>query len=288
MDYLCSLPTDAARRKALASLPPDLNKTYERILERVNESNQPVQRLVQKTLQWIVYSNGHLSITALCEAVAIEEGDEFLNTESICEEDEILLHCSSLIRRSAVDDYLELAHFTVKEFLNGIDRNPGSPFAFYSLQQDDVNRRLARTCLTYLNLREFQRDLPEGLNSWKKHHHQYPFREHAARYWFRYATQGWDDPDLLALAKKLFKPTKTYNFLSWFRDYAWSRIMELNSDDYDFDDHANDDDDDDDFGRLTTFICAGGVTPLHVAAGFGSVKLCDWLLRSGSNASQMS
>jgi len=155
MDYLCELPTDAARRKALESLPPDLNKTYERILERVNQRDETVQRLVQRTLQWIVCSYGILSTAELCEAIAVEEGDEYLDKESICGEDEILLHCSSLLRRSARTDCLELAHFTVKEFLYGIDPNPNCALGAYSIQDADVRRRLARTCLTYLNLQDF-------------------------------------------------------------------------------------------------------------------------------------
>jgi hypothetical protein len=163
---------------------------------------------VQKPLQWIVCSEWPLSIAALCEAVAIEEGDEFLDKEFIREEDEILLHCSSLIRRSAATNDLDLAHYTVKESLTGIDPKSIRPLALYSIQRDDV-RRLARRCLTYLNLQDFQSDLPENLENWKKQCDQCPFRLHADFDWDDYASQCWDDPSLLSLAKDLFKPCKT-------------------------------------------------------------------------------
>ncbi len=273
MDYLCGLPTDAARRKALETLPPGLDKTYERILERVNQSTQPVQRLVQRTLKWIVYSNEPLSTAALCEAVAIEEDDRFLDKESICEEDEILLHCSSLVRRSADAKHLELAHFTVKEFLNGIDPERNCALAAYALQRGDVHRCLARTCLTYLNLHDFQRDLPEDFDTWREQYDQYPFRRHAVD-WDNYALRSWDDPASFALAKNLFKPSKSQNFLSWARDFIF---LGSGNEEGEFV-----------FDMITTSICTGGATPLHIAAALGYVELCEWLVTAGCDASQMS
>ena len=77
MDYMCELPNDAARRKALDSLPPDLNLTYERILNRVNQSDPERQKLVRRALRWMSnYEMSHQLITeALCEAVSIDFGD---------------------------------------------------------------------------------------------------------------------------------------------------------------------------------------------------------------------
>jgi Ankyrin repeat len=278
LDYLCELPTDAAKRKALESLPPDLHKTYERILNRVSQSDQTVQRLVQRTLQWIVCSHVPLLTAALCEAIAVEEGDKYLDKESICGEDEILLHCSSLIRNSADSKCLELAHFTVKEFLSGIDPNSKFPLGMYSLQQDDVRRRLARTCLTYLNLLDFQADMPDDVKTWHDQREEYPFRDHAARFWLQYARQGFDDPSLLTLTKDLFRPSKTLNFLSWIRDYVTLKNLKLSiSTDHELDDFE--------FGDVTSSFCTEGVTPLHIAAALGCVELCEWLITSGCDVS---
>ena len=116
MDYLCELPNDAARRKALNSLPPDLNSTYERILNRVNQSNPDTQRLVRRALRWIA-SRFTFTTEALCEAVSIDFGDTRRNLEAIPEEYDILYWCSSLVRKSADGTRIELAHFTVQEFL---------------------------------------------------------------------------------------------------------------------------------------------------------------------------
>ena len=108
MDYLCELPNDAARRVALDSLPPDLNSTYERILDRVEASNTEVQKLVQRSLRWIICSETPLSLDALCEVVSVNEGDVILHYDAIADEEEILRWCSSLLRKSAAGDGLEL------------------------------------------------------------------------------------------------------------------------------------------------------------------------------------
>ncbi|KAL8881354.1 MAG: hypothetical protein Q9198_001432 [Flavoplaca austrocitrina] len=115
IDYLCELPNDAALRRALITLPPNLKATYERILQKVNQSSGEAQKLVQRTLFWIIHGRG-LSISALCEAVSVETGQRKLDREAIPEEEDILRLCSSLVRRSVSGYKLELAHFTVKEF----------------------------------------------------------------------------------------------------------------------------------------------------------------------------
>lgn len=119
MDYICELPNDAARRAALGSLPPDLNSTYERILSRVNQCNLETQKLVRRALRWLAYdgSTQYLTVEALCEAVSVDLGSTRRNPEAISDDYEILRRCSSLVRRSEDGERLELAHFTVKEFL---------------------------------------------------------------------------------------------------------------------------------------------------------------------------
>ena len=117
MDYLCELPTDSARKRALNSLPPTLDATYARILRRVKESNNDVQVLVRRSLRWIAHAREELSVAALCEAVSVKPGIKYLTRQEIRGEEEILRCCGSLVRKSMSGSSLELAHFTVKEYL---------------------------------------------------------------------------------------------------------------------------------------------------------------------------
>lgn len=54
MDHLRECSTDRDRRDALTKPPPDLPRSYERILERFNRSSKENQSLVRHTLLWVV------------------------------------------------------------------------------------------------------------------------------------------------------------------------------------------------------------------------------------------
>lgn len=120
MDYLCELPNDAARRKALYDLPRGLYPTYERLLRRVKASNEESQKLVQRTLKWTAYGE-YMTTKQLCEAISINLGDTSRDVEAIPDETEILRNCSSLIRVSVDGKRFEFAHFTVEEFLMNLE-----------------------------------------------------------------------------------------------------------------------------------------------------------------------
>ena len=77
MDYLCECTNDRERREALDKLPPDLPSSYERILERINNSpNKTNQRLVARALEWIMFAERPLQTQQLLEALAVNEGDD--------------------------------------------------------------------------------------------------------------------------------------------------------------------------------------------------------------------
>lgn len=117
MDSLSSLPSDAARRKALQQLPADLYTTYDRILERVCAAGEENCNLVQRVLNWLFA--GSLRSEILLEAVSVEPESDSIDPESRPDSEDILLTCSSLVRAGA-EETLELAHFTVKEYLGAL------------------------------------------------------------------------------------------------------------------------------------------------------------------------
>lgn len=80
-----------------------------------------MQLLVQRVLTWIICSKKPLTTKQLLEAVSIEDSDTILERDAMPDEEGILLWCSSLIRKTTDGWTLELAHFTVEEFLAAID-----------------------------------------------------------------------------------------------------------------------------------------------------------------------
>lgn len=274
MDYLCELPNDAARRKALTSLPPDLNSTYERILERVNASNTEVQKLVQSSLRWIICSRRPLSIKALCEATSINEEDIQLDREAVADEDEILHWCSSLVRKSASGFGLELAHFTVKEFLEAIDRK--SKLAAYRIKPEDEHLEMGKICLTYLCLQDFEAGSASSKEDFVHLEETYPFRSYAVTCWYTHARNHFNDSTIFLLAQKLFEPSKPNIFISWAQGFV---IHELGA-------HELGADDEELFDIPTSSSAVS--SPLHYAAMLALPELCDWLLQQGCDVNQSS
>lgn len=139
IDYLQRLPNDTEKRKALRTLPPDLRQTYIRILETIDRT-YPEQTVIyiQRLLKWLVLHDdlgdggfsrdwrGRLAKTKLtteilCQAVCIENEDEWPTDEITSTLDNIFQWLGCLVRLE-VDSHadgvnIQLSHFTIKEFL---------------------------------------------------------------------------------------------------------------------------------------------------------------------------
>ena len=102
-------------------LPPDLPATYERVLDRAHATNEENRLIVQKALRWILWAARPLNPDELSEAVSFHVDDTSLDREAIVDPVSVLNLCGSLIRKTPGSETLELAHYTVKEFLEQID-----------------------------------------------------------------------------------------------------------------------------------------------------------------------
>ena len=267
IDYLCELPNDAARRRALITLPPTLKATYERILQKVNESSGEAQKLVQRTLYWIIHGP-RMSIPALCEAVSVDAGQRKLDREAIPEEEDILRLCSSLARRSVSGYNLELAHFTVKEFLTSDDTRSNGRFSTYHVPPLSYvigTAVIAKSYLTYILFEDFNGF--DGFNSCRtrRKNGQYALLQNATRHWSYYARYNMYDSEVLQLVQKLLHPSKSNNFMNWA--YEYNLEIALKSSKYNY---------------------AASCSPLHYAASFGLWRVCTWLVKSGCDVNQNS
>jgi len=270
MDYLCDLATDSEREAALNDLPPDLYSSYERILDRVNQKGPSIQRLVQRTLKWVILSRERLSVPALREALAVEQGDTILEKGRLPGESAILRHCSSLIRKSANGLYIEPAHFTVKEYLERIPLG-NKELSRYRIERTDTNLYLAVVCVTYLSLDDFGHF--ETLLYVQHRLDNHPFRRHAVESWMYYARGHFGNVDLMQLIRKLMKPEKSNKFLTWLHDYIWTEPY-LRSSEFVLEDN---------WMQFTE-----SVTPLHCAAFLRIPSLIEWLVSEGVATNGMS
>lgn len=260
MDHLCELPNDAARRKALNTLPATLHATYERILQRINRSNQDIQQLVQRSLRWLVCSQEHLTSQALCEAISIEIGDTSLDPTRISDEKEILRWCSSLVRRSALGDGLELAHFTVKDFLTtGINQHDRE-FGVYHVDLDDDEAELAERCLTYLIFQECRSEGTVAESLLMQSRKGCSLHKYAIRYWADHARKNLSKPVVLSLTQDLLHPLKQHIFF-WAQDL---RLIVYGRSGRDYEDTD-----------------PRTASPIHFASMLSLPECCEWLLQKG-------
>ncbi|TGO47935.1 hypothetical protein BOTNAR_0500g00020 [Botryotinia narcissicola] len=149
-----------AEGMSLKSLPLTLFETYERILYRANSKSGDIKRPVRRVLAWTVCSPYPLSTEELLEAIAINLNDKIMSQDSMASEIHILKWCSSLVRstRQPGVTQIELAHFTVKEFLL-VKVKPQSDdvYAEYRIFKEWHYSHLAKICLTYLLFDDFKK-----------------------------------------------------------------------------------------------------------------------------------
>jgi hypothetical protein len=278
MDYLCECNNDRDRREALEKLPPDLPSSYERILERVNRSSRENQELVKKTLHLIVYQKERLSTEQLVQALSVRDGERLFNSSSMTTEEDILHWCSSLVRKNIRSGHLELAHFTVTEFLEAID--PFQKPAFQQYRLSGGHTTLASACLNFLLCREFDGCTRPNIRytdhdvqqTWTKFANTYSFIRYACDYWSHHVHNAtWSDVEIDVWY--LFSEESTLSF--WTCGWAVDRISLCGLES---------------FGCIETSRSSKNLTPtpLHWAALFALDKLCAAFIESGMDVSQPS
>ncbi|KAL2066521.1 hypothetical protein VTL71DRAFT_2592 [Oculimacula yallundae] len=226
IDYLGKLHNSNEKRKALAQLPRDLPQTYDRILREIDESHV---ELVHKTLQWVISAAKPLPIKALLEALAISEGDSDLDSQSMTDEETLLECCSSLLKKSqTVQGALELAHFSVKQYLLSINSHSAPEIAKYQISEGQSSLLLAKSCLTYLNFRCFSHGPEQSSEDYRDVLLQRPFLQHASKYWDTYSQNHFSHPLIVSLSTALFSPPNIGNFRHWNQVMFFSINKDIN------------------------------------------------------------
>ncbi|KAF4458972.1 Ankyrin repeat, partial [Fusarium albosuccineum] len=293
LDYLCELPRDKDRREALKSLPPTLNKTYERILDRIQSKNAAVQYLVEQCLHFIAVAEPPLTISELQEAVSIDDETLTLDSDALVDEATIIQHCSSLVRRrvsyNGADTYLEFSHFSVAEYLQGSSLC-GTKLERYRTCQNSANRSLATACLRMLCLDEVSYQptaTMEDFTQVSERNWQHPFYPYAALLWPRYASNHWQDTAISDLIMRLFSPEKPTIFFSWalqmFHFLLAPRYLVVREaiNAVPEDQHM------DEFIQFSSVVLQKGFTPLHIAAALGLIEPCRMLVQKGADVNAM-
>lgn len=178
--------TTQSLRKAINSLPKDLDSTYERILCSIDDESRDHAINI---LHWLVYSARPLLLEEVAEIVAIDVGgDPRFDIERRFQDPwDVMTICPSLftiVDRSvhgfdgeARKPMVRLSHFSVKEYLISTRIGQGQAKS-YSIREIEANNLIAETCLAYL-LQFNQPEFPsQSILA------EFPLIAYAARYWF--------------------------------------------------------------------------------------------------------
>ncbi|KAF9767499.1 hypothetical protein IL306_015320 [Fusarium sp. DS 682] len=250
-----------ARRKALTELPPTLNETYDRVLQRVMRCPPETQSCIRRALQWTALGTPKMDIASLCEAVSFQEDMDVLDADDIIEPEVISHSCGCLLRKSLDGNYFEFAHFTVLEYL---EKTQVGDFRY---SEEEAYRSFSQVSLNFLLLPCFDRvptivDTIEDAYA-KERGLKHPFYKFAAHMPLGFQRNSSSYPlhlkiieeeSVLDLLKRLFGTEENGNFRAWIRAASsgdFSAIHELST------------------------------GPLHVALMLLSPKLCQYLIDNG-------
>ncbi|KAM7215691.1 hypothetical protein V8F06_008982 [Rhypophila decipiens] len=146
LDILRRLDTDTKIREALRTLPESLDATYIRILDSVDEVLRPFVRF---TVRWIIFLQSigleafsTIEIVQAYVASVETESDQSYTMSGNMQGfvDTLLEACGCLVthrKRSGDEDLLQLAHFTVSEFLRST-RITGTPAQYFAILPNEL------------------------------------------------------------------------------------------------------------------------------------------------------
>ncbi|KIL89271.1 hypothetical protein FAVG1_07665 [Fusarium avenaceum] len=283
LDYLSEFDTDTDRRDALDELPPTLQSSYQRILQKVNQRPLRIRKMVQLCLQFIAFFPRRLTINELCDAVSAPEtlGEHLDSTNTVLEKS-IAWRCSSLIRKSADGKYFELAHFTVLEFLQS---RTVPELAFFMPVPSESRFLMGLQCLRFLQLADFNSpvsEAPELLLKGMEIGEHRTFYIFAALYWTTLISDQLHNHLAYEAATRFFQRPCSPCFRLWIATIATmirgeapqqKERYSMNCDKGDW------------FAANLAF--GSSLDPLHIASALNLADLCPKLLGRGCNVNSI-
>ncbi|KAK8099893.1 hypothetical protein PG999_010267 [Apiospora kogelbergensis] len=268
LDHLAVCDSDQQCRDALDTLPPTLDETYLRILQRIPKSKA---QMVGLALNCIAHARNPLTIMQLRELLSVPNVGNTLKPTAIIREGSITKYCSSLLRKSTNGSILEFSHFSVLEFLEGsLTERP-------DLDEFHVSKSRAGILMTIEYLKYLQLDnfkvIPSGTENILTHMaelgEKFPLHRLAATDWIFYVYSHWENPEIVSLAESLFSPARTTMYTTWALAFTFDLGF------MDFDPLRD--------LEMLEIVAHPAFTPLHMAAALSFPEICRHLLSHNLN-----
>ncbi|KAJ4030775.1 hypothetical protein NW761_013354 [Fusarium oxysporum] len=262
IDHLSRVRT-ALSPKLVQALPRNLEKTFEQAFQTLEDEEEKM--LAKRILQFVMFSNKPLDLSELVEGIAVTSDTRTLDdvkSNSLREKSYVFELCGSLIRESQATSKIDLAHYSVYEFLQS-PRLEGNRDNELYLDKSDGNIELLTACIQYLTIENVSAGgIVEEVEAALEDDDLYispevftntPFLQHAVSNWPAYASKL-SDADLKGIWTSVllpfFEPSSNY-FKFWVRKACYLHGY---------------------------YKYPPGITPLHVAAAHGLPSLARILL----------
>jgi len=167
-------PTMAKRRKALATLPSQLNDAYTRMVDRIQNSSH-LSDLGMRVLMWLHLATRPLKLREIQHALAVEPGDIGLDEEAIPAQKRLLDCCLGLVLVDEETSTVRLVHYTLAEYFR----------MHSSTIFPQGHSTAAHICLTYLNFSQLSVQCESRFNMMEQLR-QFHFLEYASNNWGHY------------------------------------------------------------------------------------------------------
>ena len=206
LQELRQVNTSTEIHRVLEEVPSDMNELYSRILVSMSRAHYG-KVLAKAILTWVVCAARPLTAEELYHALQLDLKDTINDINRA-----IMACCGQLVYINA-QSQVQMVHQTAREFLLRSDIE--SEFA---IEKKEGHKRLALTCLEYLNGSEMKGPRHRKLSFSKTVKGPSPFKVYACGFFFEHMNHvsSTDDEILLALSKFLLSS----NVLSWIEYLA--------------------------------------------------------------------
>ncbi|KAF2791757.1 ankyrin [Melanomma pulvis-pyrius CBS 109.77] len=167
-----------------------LDDAYSEAIVRIDGQLQDDRILAKKVLSWISYAQRPLTTGELCQALAVESGDEELDLDNILDVEAILSVCAGLVTVDEESQVIGLVHYTTQDYLEGV-REKWNPDAQYDI---------ASTCLTYLCFKPFRTGSCPSDAEFESRLNEHKFLDYSARYWQQHVATVQEETSGLAMS----------------------------------------------------------------------------------------
>src|SRR5579859_7256557 len=185
-------------RRALKQLPPDLDRAFEDVFDRIHSKGVESRDLAFATLSWVLNATRPLTVFELLDALSVEELTTRKDLDNLAVVSQMLECCVGLVVVEGGTHNVHFAHYRVQEYLLKIS---------VSIQLPD-HSYLALICLTYLNFEDFRSGpLASGdITNYERRLEEFPLFNYASCNWTTHMRgPGEENRQLLREMETLFK-----------------------------------------------------------------------------------